>query len=298
MTGPEQGFLLLTSSLGDPERKPLTVAQTRELRNRVSGKETTTPDREMLADDLTALGYSADMAQRMISLLGEKERLLRYLQKAKRRNCIPLTPVSPGYPKHLIDVLGGDCPGCVWAKGDLSLLQLPAISLVGSRELSLRNEVFAREVGKQAALQGYVLISGNARGADRCAQEACLEYGGRVISVVADELQRLPRRDGILYLSEDSFDLSFSAQRALSRNRLIHALGEKTFVAQSSYQTGGTWDGTVKNLKKNWSAVYVFADGTMATRELTQMGATEIAMEDLADLSGLYEPTPNLFHFT
>ena len=31
MTGPEKGFLLLTSHLGDPNRKPLTVAQFRQL---------------------------------------------------------------------------------------------------------------------------------------------------------------------------------------------------------------------------------------------------------------------------
>ena len=38
MTGPEQGFLLLTSSLGDPHRKPLTVPQFRELAKRVQAK--------------------------------------------------------------------------------------------------------------------------------------------------------------------------------------------------------------------------------------------------------------------
>ena len=31
MNGKERGFLLLTSHLGDPERKPLTVAQFRQL---------------------------------------------------------------------------------------------------------------------------------------------------------------------------------------------------------------------------------------------------------------------------
>ena len=35
MTPREQGFLLLTSRLGDPERKPLTVAQFRTLAKQV-----------------------------------------------------------------------------------------------------------------------------------------------------------------------------------------------------------------------------------------------------------------------
>ena len=75
-------------------------------------------------------------------------------------------------------LLGDDAPGCLWAKGNLELLSRPMISLVGSRDIMPRNLEFARELGRQAALQGFVLVSGNARGADRAAQSACLEAGG------------------------------------------------------------------------------------------------------------------------
>jgi DegV family protein with EDD domain len=56
----------------------------------------------------------------------------------------------------------------------LEILKSPGISLVGSRDLNPINEEFAREAGKQAALQSYTLVSGNARGADKTAQNACL----------------------------------------------------------------------------------------------------------------------------
>ena len=36
MNNKERGFLLLTGHLGNPERKPLTVAQFRNLANRVA----------------------------------------------------------------------------------------------------------------------------------------------------------------------------------------------------------------------------------------------------------------------
>ena len=104
----------------------------------------------------------------------------------------------------------------------------------------------------RAAEEGLTLVSGNARGADRTAQEACLAAGGRVISIVADELSKQARRRNLLYLSEDDFDGAFSTQRALSRNRCIHALGRMVFVAQSDFGHGGTWDGTVKNLRFGW----------------------------------------------
>lgn len=183
----------------------------------------------------------------------------------------------------------------MWYKGDLSILNMPTLALVGSRDLRPKNQAFAREMGRQAALQGYALVSGNARGADQEAQNACLQAGGKVISVVADALAGHPEKKNILYISEDDFDTAFSAQRALSRNRIIHSLGQMTFVAQCGYQSGGTWDGTVKNLRFAWSGVYCFADGSPAQHLLEDMGAQIIEMTDLQDFSRLQPMCKNLF---
>jgi hypothetical protein len=84
----------------------------------------------------------------------------------------------------------------------------------------------------------------------------------------------------MLYVSEDCFDEPFSAQRALSRNRCIHAMGEKVLVAQCSYQQGGTWDGTVKNLRFSWSSVFCLDDHSPASELLNQMGANLISVDE------------------
>ena len=281
MTGPERGFLLLSSHLGESRRKPLTTAQLRVLADRMCSAQIPGEDRDLEPKDLTALGYGSDMAKHICRLLSEEDVLDYYLRKGEILGCEPVTRISEGYPLHLRKRLGLDSPGVLWARGYVSLLQQPMVSLVGSRELREENWKFAAEVGRQAARQGYVLVSGNARGADRTAQESCLAAGGKVISVVADELWKQPLRENILYLSEDDFEEGFSAQRALSRNRVIHALGIVTFVAQSSLHTGGTWDGTAKNLQNRWSDVYGFDDGSDAMTELSQMGMEPIGIEDL-----------------
>lgn len=134
-------------------------------------------------------------------------------------------------------------------------------------------------------------MSGNARGADRAAQEACLRAGGKVISIVADELWKHPLRENVLYLSEEDYDSPFTKPRALSRNRCIHALGRMVFVAQSGLEKGGTWDGTARNLRFGWSPVACFRDGSEASRELEQMGAYLIDLEDLENFDNLPEPT-------
>ena len=295
MNAREQGFLLLTSELGVPGRKVLTTAQLRILAQRVCNAQWPGEDRDLTEQDLLSLGYSRELAQRILVLLEDGELLRYYCQQGKQAGCFPLSRVTEGYPLRLRKALGNDSPGCLWYKGNLDILQMPAISLVGSRDLNPENQRFAEEVGRQAALQGYVLVSGNARGADKAAQFACLRHGGKVISVVADSLAQRTPRENVLYLSEDSFDLPFSAQRAHSRNRVIHALGEKTFVAQCASGTGGSWSGTVRNIKENWSPVFCFRDGSEAMYRLEQLGAVLLDNEDLSKLSALQSQPSGFF---
>lgn len=287
MTPREQGFLLLTGYLGDPERKPLTIAQFRELTKRARCMKRPAQNREMTQEDLVSIGCSRAFAIRVLQLLSQREELQWYVSRGIRAGCVPITRVTEGYPAAVRKSLGLDAPGVLWAKGDLSLLNTKKISVVGSRELYEENGIFAREIGKQAALQGYTLVSGDARGADRTAQDSCLKHGGRVISVVANQLHKRCAQENVLYLSEDGYDLDFSAQRALQRNRVIHSLGERTFVAQCRLGKGGTWDGTVKNLQNCWSDVFCFRDESPASMELEQMGAKLIGVEALEELSAL-----------
>ena len=293
MTGRASGFLLLTSHLGNPNRKPLTHAQLRTLAQRMQNAPRPEENRDLTPADLIALGYGVELAERIVALLSEEELLEHYLRRASKCGCVPITRVSPAYPSVLKEKLGFESPGCLWAKGDLEILKNKRISLVGSRDLNPRNAEFAREAGRQAAIQGYTLVSGNARGADRTAQDATLDAGGSVISIVSDALSEHLSRKGVLYLSEDAFDESFSAQRALSRNRSIHALGEKVLVAQCSYQHGGTWDGSVKNLRFSWSPLFCFRDGSPASQLLHQMGAELVTLEDLHDLNALENSEDN-----
>ena len=295
MNARERGFLLLSSHLGDPERRPLTTAQLRTLADRVRKAELSPEDRDLEEKDLLALGYGRDMAERILRLLDEEAVLEHYLHRGKRMGCVPVTRVSAAYPLILRQRLGLDSPGCLWIKGDLSLLNTPAVALVGSRELREENREFAAEAGQQAASQGLTLVSGNARGADRTAQNACLTSGGRVISVVADELSKQPLRENVLFISEEDFDEPFTKVRALSRNRVIHALGRVVFVAQSDLGKGGTWDGTVKNLRFGWSPVACFRDGSEASVHLEQMGAYLIEKGDIRNFGTLLSKETTLF---
>ena len=292
MRGPEQGFLLLTSQLGDPARKPLTAPQFRELAKRSQEGKREMTARDLEIADLTAMGYDVLMAERIFGLLSGTNLLREYLRRGAACGCVPITRLNPDYPLSVRKAMGLDSPGVLWAKGDTGLLNRPAVAVIGSRELREENQKFAAEAGRQIARQGYVLVSGNARGADKTAQEACLEAGGKVISVVADSLQKQPAGDTILYLSLDAFDAPFSPQRALRRNHVIHSMAVLTLAAQCTLGKGGTWDGILVNLKNGWNPVCVFDDGSEAAADLQNRGVLPVDTDRLADLSRLGKEVP------
>lgn len=295
MTPAERGFLLLTSTLGDPARPVLTAAELRTLARRAVGVPAQNQERDLSETDLIRMGFSAEFGRRVERLLGEESRLDRYLAEGARLNCFPICRVSEKYPHAVRRKLNPDAPGCLWYKGDLSLLEGKKIALVGSRDIPEPNRLFAREVGIRAAEQGYTLVSGNARGSDRTAQEACLSRGGKVISIVADELWRREGSKDLLLLSEEGYDLPFSSVRALSRNRLIHCLGDMTFVACCTLEKGGTWSGTTQNLRHGWSPVFQFDDGSPSSAALSARGARLIQPDALRNIEELSFWEPNLF---
>ena len=116
-----------------------------------------------------------------------------------------------------------------------------------------------------------------------------------MICVLPDRLADHPQNPNILYLCEDSFDLPFQTPRALSRNRVIHALGQCTLVAQCTLGQGGTWDGSTQNLRHSWGPLCCFDDGSDAAKALQDRGARLIRTEDLLDLKDLSTPEPSFF---
>lgn len=294
MTAAEEGVLLLCCRLGDEGAKPLTMAQFRELglRTRASA-QSADPNRDLTRGDLRQLGYCEDDASRITALLDRQNRLSAYLAAGERRSIFPITRVSPTYPLRISRQKGLSSPPVLFAMGDTGLLTRSSVAVVGSRQLLPENEAFARLLGRKAAEEGLVLVSGNASGADQTAQNACLDAGGSCVVFVADRLLDHSPHDRVLYLSEDGYDLPFSPARALHRNALIHIQGEKTFAAQCTYGKGGTWEGSIENLKHSWSPLFVFNDSSPGALALMERGATGI--RHLTSISELTASQLSLF---
>lgn len=256
----------------------LSLAQARELsrRARAAGIGEEDPFRDVTVKDVRRLGYSEYEAGHIVSLLGRERQLDGYLLAAEKADVAVITRLDARFPQRLREQLGARCPAALFCRGDLELLQSVCVSVVGSRHLASPGAQFAAQAGRLAAKEGFTLCSGDAMGADRTAQEACLRGGGSVLIFPATELVYCPARENVLYAAEGGFELGFSAQRALGRNRFIHAMGEKTLVAQTSFGKGGTWNGSLDNLQHEYSPLFVFDDGSEGARALCARGATPV----------------------
>lgn len=256
----------------------LSLAQARELsrRARAAGIGEEDPFRDVTVKDVRRLGYSEYEAGHIVSLLGRERQLDGYLLAAEKADVAVITRLDARFPQRLREQLGARCPAALFCRGNLRLLQRPCISVVGSRHLASPGAQFAAQAGRLAAKEGFTLCSGDAMGADRTAQEACLRGGGSVLIFPATELVYCPARENVLYAAEGGFELGFSAQRALGRNRFIHAMGEKTLVAQTGFGKGGTWSRSLDNLQHEYSPLFVFDDKSEGAQALCARGATPV----------------------
>lgn len=281
MTGAELCLVLLCCPLGDPNAHPLTPAQFRDLGKQVRLMGLAGDAQQGLTSSvLQSMRCPEALSDQILMLLNREPRLRRYLRSAEARGISLLTRISPHYPTALAAKLRFDAPRTLFCLGDISLLERPAVALVGSRQLRPENEAFARRAGTLAAREGLTLITGGAVGADQVALSACLEAGGTAVVYVADCLTRYTYNASCLYVSADGYDLPFSPARALNRNAFIHAHGAKTLAAQCTLGSGGTWHGCLQNLRRQWSELYVFDDSSDGSAALLARGAAPVQALD------------------
>ncbi len=97
-------------------------------------------------------------------------------------NC--LRPDDPRYPAALHDLRSA--PDRLWIDGDLTVLDRPAVAIVGTRRMTPYGERVARELATAMALAGAVVVSGLAPGIDCAAHASALAAGGPSIAVLGE----------------------------------------------------------------------------------------------------------------
>ncbi|HJR49758.1 MAG TPA: DNA-processing protein DprA, partial [Gemmatimonadales bacterium] len=150
------------------------------------------------------------------------------------------------YPALLRDI--PEPPPVLFALGDLSLLERPAVAIVGSRDHTPYGGEVARAVAWAAGSAGLTVVSGMARGLDAVAHDAALDAAGGTIGVLGNGLgvvypaanARLYRRvaERGLLLTEFPPGEKPTAGSFPRRNRLISGLARVTVVVEAADGSG------------------------------------------------------------
>ena len=219
----------------------------------------------------------------------------------QKHNCSFLLWTDERYPDPLRQI--PDAPLLLYYKGDASLLNGPAVAVVGARNCTREGVAVSAFFSRGLTKAGVTVISGMARGIDRAAHLAGMEGAGRSIAVLGTgidvcyppcntDLYGLLGSQGLL-LSEFSPGTNAAATHFPVRNRLISGLSQGVLVVEAAGRSGSLITARLA-LEQNRD-VFAVPGHTMASvsegcRELIRLGAKAVFNAD--DI--LHELAPQL----
>src|SRR5690606_1414287 len=149
----------------------------------------------------------------------------------------------PDYPDLLGQAEGA--PPILIVRGDPQLATQPCVAIVGARNASAAAIKLARDFAHALAGEGFVIVSGLARGIDGAAHEGALPATIGVIASGIDiayppqhaELQERIASEGLL-IAEQSPGTEPRGSHFPSRNRIIAGLALGTLVVEAAPKSG------------------------------------------------------------
>lgn len=132
--------------------------------------------------------------------------------------------------------------------GDLALLDVPGVAIVGARKASAEGRKRASQLARDLARAGVVVVSGLAEGIDFAAQTAAIDNGGRTIAVIGTPLDKVyPEKHAALqeliyreHLLVSAFEWGdkFTPSNFPERNRIMARLARATVIIEASDTSG------------------------------------------------------------
>lgn len=141
-------------------------------------------------------------------------------------------------------------PLVVFYKGDVTLLNNldKALAVIGAREYSAYGKEYTYKIVTDLVKEGFMIVSGMARGIDGFAHQAALSAQGKTIAVLGSGINYpYPVSNTNLYneisetgliISEYPGALKPEPEFFKFRNRLVAALSRGLFIVEAKYRSG------------------------------------------------------------
>ena len=152
---------------------------------------------------------------------------------------------EPEYPSNLRNTEGS--PPLLCVRGDASVFREKSLAVVGSRNASIAGLKITERLSRQMGENGYVIVSGLARGIDTAAHKAAIETGtiavfaGGVDHVFPEENSNLVENiieTGGAVVSEMPMGWQPRAKDFPRRNRIITGLSRAVLVVEAARKSG------------------------------------------------------------
>ena len=230
----------------------------------------------------------------------ERERLatrgLRYLGRS-----------DPAFPRLLRAI--HDPPPGLYVRGvaGLELLSRPAVALVGARACSPYGRHVARQLGRELAGAGIVVVSGLARGVDGEVHRGALDAGAATVAVLGCGIDRdypaahaeIAARiagGGGLIVSEYAAGVEPAPWRFPARNRIVAGLCAATVVVEARERSGAliTADFALEEGREVFAVPGEITSSLSAgSNALLRLGATPLlAVDDVLEALGVEPSKP------
>ena len=189
--------------------------------------------------------------------------------------------------------------------GGTSLLDHPAVAIVGARACSSYGGSVAASLARELTRAGIVVVSGLARGIDAAAHRGALEAGVTVAVLGCGVDRDYPRAhtqlasriaDGGLILSEYAPGVEPAPWRFPARNRIVAGLAAATIVVEARERSGALITADLA-LDEGREVLAVPGEITSAlshgTNALLRLGATPVTCAgDVLEVLGVTPPDP------
>ena len=202
------------------------------------------------------------------------------------------------YTIKYTQLLGNKRPKMLFCMGDITLLNEPTIFVCGARNASKMGLELAYKCGRLIAEEGFVVVSGYARGVDMEAHLGALEAGGSTVAILPYGLSRFSVRRALmdafepgrfLAASELPPTCSFKVHAAFRRNKLLAALADAVIVVEPG-ESGGTWYSAKKACSLQKPLFYFEGSRPEIIHEIESLGGKRLTMKNGApQLQGVYK---------
>jgi DNA processing protein len=192
------------------------------------------------------LGFSGEQVNYLTSsAMAVAEACLQWQAGNCERRIIPY--FSSAYPGLLKEI--GSAPPLLFVQGRYSILSLPQIAIVGSRNASVAGLQDAWHFANTFVQNNYAVTSGLALGVDGHAHDGALKGGGKTIAVLGAGLEkiypvrhrrlaeRILEQEGAL-VSEFCPSTAPKASNFPRRNRIISGLSVGVLVVEAAEKSG------------------------------------------------------------